>query len=460
MSFFFNICIYTCLTVALNVYGGNIDPFMDSQLFMINWAGPLEIIKDVDENQMVMTTTNNEKYKCILPETMETKEEARKRYHGPTAFELMKTLFTQTTCSYRVESYWTYELCHGKHLRQYHETKDQGQKPKLQEYFLGLVSLESLEKANAEESSDGKNKYESEVKVRKIDGISLPYYEVNMTSGTPCDLTKEPRKARILYVCQPEGHGEIYQLKEMSTCEYEVIILTAVLCAHPDFRPKNPPVSQIQCHALDGSPPKPRQLHTFIQEETLADQIETQGIEFKVETTLPDGVKKTIVIPKKPDPVPTLGTTTDKQLIREFLTGDYCLNGGRGWWKFEFCYGKYARQYHDDKDGRTILYLGYWNEDNHKHWLQANYHKRPKDIGKRKHISLHYGGGDVCDETGTARVTEVKLKCVENPEHPHAVALFLMEPTICEYILVIESPIFCGLLDKANEDGIFQKVEI
>ena len=75
-----------------------------------------------------------------------------------------------------------------------------------------------------------------QVKVRKIDGISLPYYEVNMTQGTPCDLTREPRRSRVLYVCQPEGHGEIYQFKEMSTCEYEVIILTAVLCAHPDFR--------------------------------------------------------------------------------------------------------------------------------------------------------------------------------------------------------------------------------
>ena len=50
MSFSFNICIYTCLTVVLNVHGGNIDPFMDSQLFMINWAGPLDIIKVNNNN--------------------------------------------------------------------------------------------------------------------------------------------------------------------------------------------------------------------------------------------------------------------------------------------------------------------------------------------------------------------------------------------------------------------------
>jgi len=30
-------------------------------------------------------------------------------------------------CVLQIESYWTYEVCHGKHIRQYHEEKETGQ---------------------------------------------------------------------------------------------------------------------------------------------------------------------------------------------------------------------------------------------------------------------------------------------------------------------------------------------
>lgn len=35
----------------------------------------------------------------------------------------------------QIESYWTYEVCHGKHIRQYHEEKETGQVSDLQVMF-------------------------------------------------------------------------------------------------------------------------------------------------------------------------------------------------------------------------------------------------------------------------------------------------------------------------------------
>ncbi len=60
--------------------------------------------------------------------------------------------------------------------------------------------------------------------------------------------------------------------------------------------------------------------------------------------------------------------STDTEIIDSLISGTYCLNGvsrlygdlnvletnaktntfkGTGWWKYEICYGKYIKQYHD-----------------------------------------------------------------------------------------------------------------
>lgn len=66
-----------------------------------------------------------------------------------------------------------------------------------------------------------------------------------------------------------------------------------------------------------------------------------------------------------------------------------------------------------------------------------------------------YSGGDVCDLTGKPRNVQVRLKCKEST-HLQEVALSLTEPSACEYILRVESPIICPLLEKVDEHGLFQ----
>jgi len=65
--------------------------------------------------------------------------------------------------------------------------------------------------------------------------VEVPYFEIVYDKGTTCDLTGNPRRCAVQYVCQPDGHGEVYEIKETSTCEYEVVILTSLLCPHPVY---------------------------------------------------------------------------------------------------------------------------------------------------------------------------------------------------------------------------------
>jgi len=78
--------------------------------------------------------------------------------------------------------------------------------------------------------------YRENLPTKKIDGVNMPYLQVNMSDGTVCDLNENKRSTRVLYVCYPQGKHEIYSLEETSTCEYEIVILSPLLCQHPDFK--------------------------------------------------------------------------------------------------------------------------------------------------------------------------------------------------------------------------------
>ena len=155
-------------------------------------------------------------------------------YTGPDALGLLEGLFVGSSCAYRAEPYWTYELCHGKHLRQYHEERD-GKQIKVQEYFLGKFNKNLFDELIAEHKKDVANGITRHPPTKMIEKIAMPYYEITMTDGTMCDLTNLPRRTRVLYTCYPNGRNEIYSFKETSTCDYEVVVLTATLCKHPRY---------------------------------------------------------------------------------------------------------------------------------------------------------------------------------------------------------------------------------
>ncbi|KAJ8359768.1 hypothetical protein SKAU_G00162930 [Synaphobranchus kaupii] len=472
--------LWGILELYSNIAGarGGSASITDEIPFKINWPGaeftlPTGALYKEDDF-VIMTTTDKEKYKCLLPSLSNGDEDEEKEYAGPSPAALLEPLFKQSSCSYRIESYWTYEVCHGKHVRQYHEEKETGQKINVQEYYLGNMMKKTDSPlaggAKSEKTEGGdtdKMESEKEVPTKNVEGQLTAYYPVDMGNGTPCVLKQnQPRGTSVLYVCHPEAKHEILSIAEVTTCEYEVVVLTPLLCGHPKYRFKSSPVNAIFCQAMSGSPLRPQSLSQLHKEQENLLKPPFSAVPDKEEETSP-AKEELFSSTHKPLAVGgqaqiAVGTThisrlTDEQLIKEFLSGSYCLHGGVGWWKYEFCYGRHVHQYHEDKEqGKSIVVVGSWTEDEHLEWAQKNvarsYQLREDGAQKVKVVSHFYGHGDVCDLTGKPRQVVVKLKCKES-ESPHAVTVYMLEPQTCQYILGVESPVICKILDTADGNG-------
>lgn len=141
-------------------------------------------------------------------------------------------------CLERVENWWTYELCIGNRLRQYH---DENGKP-VQESIIGIYDVEYGEKLQT-------------VGVATAAAVLQHYH-----NGSPCDIRNGvPREAIVKYECMPNignmgstpanlnpvggviGEGmhqlALLGIQEGPTCVYTFRIATALVCEYPDISP-------------------------------------------------------------------------------------------------------------------------------------------------------------------------------------------------------------------------------
>lgn len=294
---------------------------------------------------------------------------------------------------------------------------------------------------NTETTPEGKRT----VPTRKVDDKDTPYYSVEMGSGSPCELSSKPRKTTVVYICHPTSNNEIMSVKEVTTCEYEVIVLTPTLCANPAYQVKAKPVQGIECMALEGSPRYPISLDNHEKDEIKRKFLVQIPIE---SNTAPppkqkDSPHRTIVKP-----------AVDETINTKFLRGIYCLVGGSGWWQYEFCNGRHVIQFHEEYgQPKTLIKLGFWDKQKH-----LDYFKSKKIKAKsKKHVLHFYSGGDKCDITGKPREAVVKLICKEGTGQQ--LAIYMMEDEVCKYTVGVESPILCPLIAKADENGLFEKIE-
>lgn len=100
------------------------------------------------------------------------------------------------------------------------------------------------------------------------------------------------------------------------------------------------------------------------------------------------------------------------------------------------------------------MFLGKFSRADHLDWLTKNPEKQTLPKANRVYVANLYTNGDMCELTGKPRRTEVRLKCMSNAATTDDVKMYLLEPTPCDYVLNVETPLACELIRKADETGL------
>lgn len=443
-------------TYVFSTLTHSFDAFDDAIHFDVVWGDPKSDFKDGRE-EIVMKTENSEEYICQIPDPS--------AFQLPThvdvdtsARDIIAKLEKDKACSYRVDSYWIYEVCHGRHIKQFHEERDASNKKVLvkQAFFLGYIDEESYQPVDLEPNN---------IPTINHAGALRPYYSITFRSGTDCDLIAGfKRQTVVYYLCMPDFQTSVVSVKEISTCKYEIIIYTSLLCGNKLYRIKEDPINHIYCLSVDGTKWK-RPLGYELLEKKKADTAfkippgraadgSTIPKEAKSATQLESQHPKSNSNAQIKQPLKSQLTFPEKTFVRHFLSGEKCVVGGTGWWKYEFCFQKSLKQFHKEKKGtKTEILLGIWDEKMHIDHVKesAKIHDTSKKV---THMDLFYFLGDICDETGLPRQVQVRIKCSQNDASLQALTMYLEEPSMCKYKFTTESVLFCKILDYVDEYGV------
>ncbi|XP_013401270.1 protein OS-9 [Lingula anatina] len=126
------------------------------------------------------------------------------------------------------------------------------------------------------------------------------------------------------------------------------------------------------------------------------------------------------------------------ELLRP-LENSPCLVYRKDWWTYEFCYGKFIKQYHME-DGKPVgieIFLGHYESE--FDWNNETIKKDAKNRLNRYH-SQQYVNGSNCDLTGVPRRSEVRFLCDEGTGD-HVVSVH--EPQTCVYTIVVHTNKIC-----------------
>ncbi|EGT57596.1 hypothetical protein CAEBREN_32256 [Caenorhabditis brenneri] len=424
-----------------------------------------------DEYVRIMSK-NNERFVCKLPH-IEADEQKAVDYSGPSAGKILETmLYREKMCSFLIDVYWTYQVCHGRYVIQYHEDKHVAGVDRT-DFYLGNFDAALTASEH------------SKPQTRRIENEDYPYYSVTYNHGTTCDVTGKPRVTDVVYICVEKVQHKILSVTEVSSCHYEIVIMTDLLCRHPEYQLSEKKDHKILCwneDAKNEQEAKPKTLQrlddfhdsTFKREYTIMDEeareqqqeedaegvIDAKDFERIQEMNAPGWVLGGQKRFKTKDSLAN-NPTVVHHTVNRILTGEDCIVGGTGWWKYEFCYGKHVVQFHEDANGqRDDILLGVFDETVHKEWVKqsSNYRGAIQESDQIRQLSVIYTKGDICDETGAHRDVEVRIRCATADHSALAFSMHLTEPKTCQYVLTIDSERFCEPMQYADDFGLIELV--
>lgn len=425
--------------------------FDSSVHYKIDWKQrPGDLV--LNDSVLTLTTKDSSNFHCVLP-TIEHQDQTAKEDVTVDPYSKIEHLFKKKTCIYKLDSYWTYELCLNEHLRQFNG--DILEKKHTQEYMLGKFKSSSLDRSRKEHNKRVEHLKSQNKAVPRIDydGVKVPYLDLWMDDGTVCDLTGQPRTTRVYFVCDRHEKPQLESIEEIQSCEYEAIVSTGLLCDHPDFKEKKENELQINCFpdSNENQPVKPLGLEQFetkpldLYSDTILQQIHEMmsNSKFKVEM-------ETIKSNTKIKTVDKSKFMSNEMSITSFVHGAECyVSSFKTYWKYSFCFKKEIKMFHEEAGITTqTISLGKFNEAKHLAWMKAN----PDKKRSQNEISYLFSSGDICHETNRLRYVEARLRCLDSETRQFTMTL--EEPKLCEYRLTLQSNLVCKLLELVDENGL------
>ncbi|ORZ04887.1 hypothetical protein BCR42DRAFT_457031 [Absidia repens] len=283
-----------------------------------------------EQNQVIMMTTNMQPFLCTIPTVTTGRPYQYSSFLTNTnakssqSFEETQHIIKQglellepleNACLYHnPHGYWTYEYCHGRHVRQFHidaSTVNNGGDKIIVDgkssYILGTFphhqdnsnadSLSTYTNNNNESPPSLQQQQEHSILGKKPSPVSFDHATAqsissttlrhiagrgsqqqqqvlvqHWTDGSKCDITNQPRTIDIQFQCAGQDMDHIAYFEEVSTCHYHMTIATPRLCDDLALGSKK----QTKSHNIECNPIVPEYWITDHEQQQQQQQQQTE----------------------------------------------------------------------------------------------------------------------------------------------------------------------------------------